>query len=138
MSITSRLDYIFLSSAVRFGYRPDDARVLARFLQACDEEADGLPTRQLVEHWENAFYLLLETYCDSIVPARWRNQCLVAAKQVLIKLATLSGLDDDVRLVSRCRETLVAYTRYLGATDPTVASVPAWARHRAGLGGYEG
>lgn len=116
--ISASLELVLLASSVRFGTQPDESELLDRYLTASHDFARSLSPLQRREHWESVFHLLMETYCDSAVPAAWRRLCVDSVHRPLGELTLLSQLDGEVSVLRRCLGVLKSYTDYL----PTAAT----------------
>lgn len=77
-----------LSHLVRYGLRPEQPRLMQRWLaQSKQAKLDDEALWLLHEH---QFYLLLETLCDDLVPSHWRSLCLDHIYQPLMALNELA------------------------------------------------
>jgi len=66
-----------LKDKIRYAKEPDNPMLISLWLSAEDSKQDiGYEELNLQSHYQEQFYLLLETIADELIPVHWRRTCL--------------------------------------------------------------
>ena len=105
---------LLLREKIRHGKEPDNPALLPLWLSLEEEHQQHLSTMYLLaQHFENQFYLLLETVVDELVPCHWRRTCLDFIYKPLSSLQRISHDQKSKNHVAKLLRELAVSSRYV-------------------------
>lgn len=91
---TANQHIVKLQHQIRYATSPDSPELIGVWLRMTQDASKTLSAKNRRAQHRAEFRLLLDTYCDELLPTHWRDTCLNAINRPLVALNGLSQSAD--------------------------------------------